>query len=100
MDVDIEDSDFFTMSRRNSRTETLDGGVVVSDFGFSHGDRTITVVSQVDDEDIVNSLRLFFQTYSNCVLTMRDGVFDAYMSEFKNDFGRVSIVFLLYEELS
>jgi len=100
LDASIEDSDLFSMNRRVSRTETLDGGVDVSDFGFSHGDRTVTLVSEIENEDTINSLQAFFQTYSNVVLSLRNGVYDAYMSDFKNDFGRVSMVFLIYEELS
>jgi len=100
LDADYENSDLSTLSRRESREPTLDGGVEVIDSGFSHGDRTITIVSRIEDEDIIDNLRIFFQTYSNVVLSLKDGVFDAYMSEFNNDFGLVTIVFLIYEELS
>ena len=39
----LASSDYGTYERRGSKVATLDGGVVIADFGFAHGDREFVI---------------------------------------------------------
>lgn len=66
---DAGDSEFDTVSRRVSRTATLDGGAYVSDAGYSDADITLVFkVKQLTSADVIN-LRRMFSSYNTLVAT-------------------------------
>ena len=99
LDILPDQSNLADFGRRVERTATLDGGAAITDGGFSHGDRTITLACE-PGEETVDALQQFFQDYANCVLTLPDGCYDAYFQDMKDDFGVVIITLLIKEELS
>lgn len=74
--ADSEESDY---RRRFNRIPTLDGGVTVSDGGFSHGDRDLTYnLKPTPQQD--SALRYLVQTYSRVHVSTPKGYFAAVMS--------------------
>ena len=108
-DIDEKESDIQEAPRRVSRTATLDGNAAVTDFGFSHGDRDLTLVFDADKifmssqlltiREIIDKLWLFFRTYSEIALTLPDGVYNASINRYSNKFGRVSLKILIESSL-
>jgi len=87
------------VSRRVTRTQTLDLGVSIVDNGFSHGDRTLRIQAKVT-EAIADALLSLMQTYSILNFAVPEGVFSGAISNFMNDNGDVSFYILITEKLS
>ena len=95
------ESDLRTVTRRVSRTATLDGGVVMDDAGFSDGDRTITVVVASPPESVQASLVALIEADGLQRITTIDGVFEGSIETITaQDGGDMSITFLVSEKLS
>lgn len=86
-------------SRRITRTKTLDGGVVINDSGFSHGDRSFTVVV-ASTEALFDSLWQLFQDHAELICTTSEGAFAAHLQDIKNDSGKITMTILIEEKLS
>jgi len=71
------ESDLEVFERRLSKTATLDGGVVVEDRGYTHGDRTFTVVAPTSIA-LRDALSYLTQSYSELVVSTAGGVFLAH----------------------
>lgn len=76
------DTDTYTMHRRVSRTATLDGGVVVTDYGFSHGDRILSVDLSTINEATRDKILAMLKSYQLITVSIPDGVFSASMESF------------------
>lgn len=63
------------MSRRVSRTPTLDGGCAVYDAGLSHSDRDVTLAVQKPSPDDLDFCRYIAETYNLVVVTIEDGAY-------------------------
>ena len=88
------------LTRRLTRSATLDGGAVVSDFGFSDGDRTIDVRwSPVSAADEANIGRLF-ESYAQVQIATPDGVFLAAPESYRRGAAESSLRLLVIEKLS
>jgi len=87
------------ISRRMTRTQTLDLGVSIVDNGFSHGDRTMMIQAKVS-EAIADALVSLVQTYSLLNFSLPEGVFSGAISNFMNDSGDISFSILINEKLS
>lgn len=61
-------------TRRTSVTQTLDGGVVAQDGGFSHGDRQFLFVLRATEEEF-NILSHIFDTYGEVFVSTDEGFF-------------------------
>ncbi|MBN2397108.1 MAG: hypothetical protein JXI32_01905 [Deltaproteobacteria bacterium] len=70
----LPDSKIKDISRRVSRTQTLDGGCVITDGGFSHGDRTWEVVTKYD-QSRWNALLHLAEDYSLVMISSAEGLF-------------------------
>lgn len=98
---DGKGSDTAALSRRVTRTATLDGGAVVNDQGYSPADRTIDVQFDADtSEDVVEGIRRLVRLYSSVVLTMADGCFNASPSAFRVTSGKATLTLLISEALA
>jgi len=69
------ETDYGDIRRRVNRASTLDGGAVFQDQGFTHADRTMTViwrpVSKAHNESVARLVRL----YARLRLSTREGAF-------------------------
>lgn len=86
--------------RRVTRIATLDGGVVLNDFGFSDGDRTMVLrwqpASRAQHEDIERLV----QTYSQLQVAVRSGVYLAAPESYQQGSDESSLRLLVVEKLS
>lgn len=72
------------ISRRSTRTATLDGKSSLYDTGYSASDRTITVSVPLDKTDIIDKLEYFVKTYSEMTLILPDGAYKCNPQSFKS----------------
>ena len=95
----LPESTLQEMSRRVTRSQTLDLGVSIVDNGFCHGDRTLRVKARVTE--IQAELLLYLiRTYSLLSFSMPDGLFSGVIETCTNDSGEVSFSILVNEKLS
>jgi len=94
----LPDSNLDGVSRRVSRRATIDGGVWVDDFGYSDGDRTLSIKSNMDREDYAR-VKDFVQRYGELVLINDDGVFTGSI-ESLDSYPTVEITFLMKERIN
>lgn len=86
-------------SRRVTRTATLDGGVSLADMGFSHGDRTVSLVARctLGQEERARYLQ---RQYPLLMLAIREGVFLGAISSLSVSNGQLRMNFLVSEKLT
>jgi hypothetical protein len=87
------------ISRRVSRSKTLDLGVSITDNGFCHGDRTLKIQARVTEE-VAAALLYLAQTYSLLTIALPEGVFSGVIESAVNDGGKISLTILVSEKLS
>ncbi len=95
----LPESSLQEISRRVTRTQTLDLGVAIVDNGFSHGDRTLKIRAQVDEET-AGLLFYLTTTYSLLTVSLPEGVFSGVVQNFTNDDGDIALSVLVEECLS
>lgn len=87
-------------SRRVTRTATLDGGVSISDTGYSAGDRTVKAeVINPTPHQVEIAARLV-RLYPLVTVCLSDGAYQAVPSSYDLDAGKLSITLLLVEQIS
>ncbi len=87
------------ISRRVSRSKTLDLGAAITDNGFCHGDRTLKIQARVTEE-VAAALLYLAQTYSLLTFALPEGVFSGVIETALNDGGKISLTILISEKLS
>jgi hypothetical protein len=92
----IEDS----LERRVTRQRTLDGGVVLIDNGFSHGDRTVNVRWTPRSVAEIEQLQFILQTYTTVLIAMRDGVYRGAIESFRPSASQAQLRLLLTQKVS
>lgn len=96
----LASSDFDTMERRVSRVKTLDGGVVINDGGFAHGDRTITIAWKISSAAEYDAVKYLVETYAQLRVSLRDGVYLCAPYRLSQSAGDGALELLLIESLS
>lgn len=94
-----EDTRLRENSRRTTRTKTLDGGVVVTDGGTSHGDRTFEIAVD-SDATLWAALWAMFNIVSWVTVTTDEGCFLGVMDSLRDSDGKIIIKVLVSESLS
>jgi len=93
------DSDISHISRRVSRSATLDGGSIIVDNGYSASDATFTIVIR----DIDNSQRLaimaMIKRHSVLIISVKENIFSGVV-ETLTDKDTMKIKFLVYQQLN
>lgn len=95
---ELPSSDMDGVSRRVNRAKTLDGGVVINDGGFSHGDRTFRVRWRIKSEADFERVQRMARLYSRVHVATRRGLFLA-VPESVTRSGRDGTITLMIEEL-
>ena len=67
-------SEVGSLVRRVSRVATLDGGVVINDLGFTHGDRTFSVRAALT-KAMTDKLNRILRLYPTVTIAVEEGVF-------------------------
>ena len=78
--LDDQRSRLQDIERRVSRVKTLDGGVFVSDLGFTDGDRTLLLAVPMNSIADYDFFKRLLSLYPRVTVSTRDGVFDCYIS--------------------
>lgn len=78
-DVHPGKSKLVDLSRRMSKTATLDGNVYLSDFGYSDGDRTLFLLLPEVTEATENALINIIKGFADVTVSMKDGCFSGKM---------------------
>jgi len=86
-------------SRRVSRTKTLDGGVVITDSGFAHGDRNISI-SIPSSSSLWARLWALFQTALLITISMDDGCFSGAPDNIQDNGDKIIMNVLIKEKIS
>lgn len=93
------DTNLGELSRRVNKDKTLDGGVAVTDGGFSEADRDIMLVWKTlapAREAIITGI---VKTHSLVNVCTRDGVFQATPGAYRTSRGRSSVQMIVRERL-
>lgn len=86
--------------RRVSRTATLDGGVSISDMGYSDGDRTLAVVVPGASEELIAFAEYLIRTYALITITTGDGAYEAAPETHNVSDGTLTLTLLIAEKIS
>jgi hypothetical protein len=76
------DSETGSLSRRLTRARTLDGGVSVTNRGFTDADRTLTLSLAGQPEATVERVRRMLRLHGTITVTHRDGAYTGAPSEY------------------
>ena len=87
------------ISRRVSRTKTLDQSVTITDMGYCEADRDITLTSSSMTETDYRLLREWFANYETVLLSLPSGVYSAAPYALTVNNGTVSATFMLSARL-
>ncbi|GHA85460.1 hypothetical protein [Modicisalibacter luteus] len=71
-----------SISRRITRTATLDGGAAISNRGYSPADRTITLSLDGLPLALVDRARRLLRLHGNLTVSLREGTFAGVPSEY------------------
>lgn len=97
-DIDQGKTKLWDISRRSTRTPTLDGGASLYDTGYSASDRNITIYLKPSFQNVEELIRLF-KTYSRLILSTEDGVFIANPSSLSRLANNWILKLLIIEEV-
>ena len=73
-----------SLRRRLTRARTLDGGVAVTNRGFTDADRTLTLSLAGQPEAMVERARRMLRLHGTITVTHRDGAFTGAPSEYND----------------
>ncbi len=93
-------SDTSTQSRRVRRTKTLDGGVSISDMGYTHGDRTFNIVAERSSRADYERATYLHQTYPLLQLSCKEGLFLGSVESVNVAGGKLYLTFLVLSKES
>ncbi|MCK4620725.1 MAG: hypothetical protein KAT62_00780 [Desulfuromonadales bacterium] len=87
------------MARRSSRVATLDGGAVLTDYGYTDADRTWNIDLGALDEAVVGKLQALIKNESQIVAATAEGCFLGSLQSLGSRGGIITITFLPVERL-
>jgi nucleoside-diphosphate-sugar epimerase len=93
------DSDLRALSRRISRVKTLDGGVVVTDSGYAHGDRDF-IINISATKTLWDALKAIHEVTTLVYISNEEGVFSACWDSLKDAGDIISMKFIINEKVS
>ncbi|MFA5453482.1 MAG: hypothetical protein WC248_07905 [Candidatus Methanomethylophilaceae archaeon] len=85
-------------TRRVSRTKTLDGGVCITDSGYSYGDRTLDIRTNIT-KDIYDKIDNIFKNHALLYVSTNEGFFSAAIESLNYDSGEAILSVLVKERL-
>jgi hypothetical protein len=87
-------------SRRVVRTATLDGGVAVSDLGYSDGDRDVEIQEAEATAAAVDFAKYIVENYGRVVVSTPDGAYEAAPDSYSLASGVLTLKVLIISKLS
>lgn len=95
-----EESDVATVERRMSRTATLDGGAVITDGGYSPGDKTLRIIAENVSRDEFDAVAYLVKTYSQVVVSTETGCYVGGLERLSISDGKLQVTVLVTEDIS
>ena len=86
-------------ARRLNRRKTLDGGVVITDGGFSEGDRSMSI-QVTATEELWAALWYFFQNVNQVVISADGSCYLGMLERVSEADGKVSLNMMIQEKIS
>lgn len=80
--IPARDSDISSVSRRVTRTATLDGGASIVNRGYSPADRTLKVSLRFVQPPVLATAIYLLKTHGQLVISLPDGCFTGTASSF------------------
>lgn len=99
LDVDMSKSDFSSLSRRVSRTATLDGGALIVDNGYSVADATYIISIPDLSAAARSALLATLQRHSLIILSCKTGCYQGVVEQVDESQGFI-IRFLVKSQLN
>ena len=93
-------TDLSNITRRTSKTATLDGGSAIVDTGFSDSDRVFAISADKITLSLYESLRYLTTTYSLLICSCLEGCFTGPITDLSYRQGRLTFNFSVKERLS
>lgn len=93
------DSDLSHISRRVSRTATLDGGAIIVDNGYSASDATFTIIIRDIDNTTRVALMTMIKRHSAITISVKENIFLGVI-ETLEDKDKMKIKFLVKQQLN
>lgn len=87
-------------TRRVSRTATLDGGVVLTDSGFSHGDRTFNISVAGVTKALYDSLAHLQENYPEIIIATAEGMFTGAIQSLSQSRGTMRVSILINDKIT
>lgn len=97
--IDPAASQLSDISRRVSRTATLDGGALIVDNGYTASDATFNIIPADLTAELRSGLRRLVQLHSEIIICTADGAFLGAISSI-DEFKDFKIIFLIKTKLS
>lgn len=88
----VEGTETGSINRRVSRVRTLDGGVAVTNRGYSAGDRTVTVSFDGLPRTLIDQARRLVRLHARVTLTIPDGAYIGAPSEYVESRSELTIL--------
>ncbi|WP_136247929.1 hypothetical protein [Halomonas borealis] len=73
-----------SLSRRVTRTATLDGGVAITNRGHAPGDRTVTLSLEGQPLGVIERARRLLRLHGQVTVSLRDGCYVATLSDYND----------------
>ena len=97
---DAPNSDLDSVRRRVSRAKTLDGGVVVNDGGFAHGDRDLRVTWRPKSSAEYDAVQRLVRLYPQLIVSTREGVFRCSPATLETRSGEATLSLLVIDRVT
>ena len=95
----ISSTELKNLTRRVSRTATLDGGVSIIDSGYADGDRTFNITADLTETEC-DRLEYLIKNYSEVILAVPEGIFSVNLKSLQNFHGNIRLEILVNEKLA
>lgn len=93
------DSDLIARHRRVQSVQTLDGGNVVVDSGFSHGDRSLVLQFYLQSKAEETAVKYLMDNYSELYLSLEEGFFSVALTTMARSAGKYRLVAVIIEKI-
>lgn len=94
-----ETSTLYSRTARVNRSQTLDGGTTLTHFGFNAADSDLQLIIQVNSESEYENLASIFETDTTVYLSCKEGFFSGMMQSLSRDENKVSITYMIEEQI-
>ncbi|TFH84726.1 hypothetical protein EQG41_20875 [Billgrantia azerbaijanica] len=86
------DNDTGSLSRRVSRTATLDGGAAITNRGYTPADRTLRISLEGQPPAMVARAKRLLRLHGGLIVSLADGAYTATASEYSDRDQRLTLL--------